>query len=118
VDILTDDPDYRDLKVPVTVVKRGRHRLTASPEQVKLHAASCLVLLRDSDNEPVVIDGVESDDPALVCRWANGANRLATIRIGVRQEAVTAGEAHGLVRVHLSKPVRETLTIPVTRVPE
>jgi hypothetical protein len=118
VDILTDDPDYRDLKVPVTVVKRGRQRLTASPEQVTLHAASCLVLLRDGDNAPVVIDGVESDDPALVCQWARGANRLATVRIGVRREAVTRGEAHGLVRVHVSKPVAETLTIPVTRVPE
>jgi hypothetical protein len=124
LDILTDDPDYRDLKVPVTVVKRPRQRLTASPEQVTLHKAagpaapSCLVVLRDGDNEPVVIDGVESDDPALVCRWSSGANRLATIRIGVRQEVVAAGETHGLVRVHIRKPVPQTITIPVTRLPE
>jgi hypothetical protein len=122
VDILTDDPDYRDLKVPVTVVKRARQRLAASPDQVTLRAPagqampSRLVVVRDGGNEPVVVEGVETDDPALVCQWASGPNRLATVRIGVRREAVTAGEAHGVVRVHISKPVRETLTIPVTRV--
>jgi hypothetical protein len=124
VDILTNDPDYRDLKVPVTVVKRGRQRLTASPDQVTLHAPagraapSCLVVVRDGDNEPVLVEGVQTDDPALVCQWSREPNHLATVRIGVRREAGTAGEAHGLVRVQVSKPVRATITIPVARVPE
>jgi hypothetical protein len=121
VDIITDDPDYGDLKVPVTVVKKSRQRLSAVPNQLTLRAAaaarsvpSWVVLVRDSSNEPVVVEGVESSDSAFVCHWAAGPNNLATIRISVRREAITNGEAHGVVRVRVSKPVRETVTIPVT----
>jgi hypothetical protein len=125
VDIITDDPDYRDLKVPVTVVKRSRQRLTAAPNQVSLRVAadqaapSRIVLLRDSDNEPVIVQDVEADNSALVCQWVKGPNNLATIRISVNREAVSkGGEIHGIVRVRVSKPLSETITIPVTCVPE
>jgi hypothetical protein len=75
-------------------------------------------VVRDADNEPVLVEAVQTDDPALICQWSREPNHLATVRIGVRREAVTNGEAHALVRVQISKPVRATIPIPVTRVPE
>src|SRR5205823_6646226 len=71
----TDDPEYQDLKVPVTVVKRSRQRLAATPSEVTLTAPpgqpvpSRIVLVRDGDGQGVVIDRVEADDPAVLCQW-------------------------------------------------
>jgi hypothetical protein len=102
------------------VVKRSRPRLAASPNQVTLRAAagqalpSRVVLLRDRENEPVEVEGLQVDNPALVCQWAKGPNNLATIRISAGRAAAKGDEVRGEVRVQVGKPVRETVTIPVT----
>lgn len=120
VDLVTDDPTYRDLRVPLTVVKRGRQRLAAAPNPVALFAApgqevpSRVVLVRDADDQPVVVGRVEADDPAVTCRWAPGPNRLATVKVHVDRSRVRGGSLQTAIHVHISKPVEETLTVPVT----
>jgi hypothetical protein len=120
LDIFTDDPMYRDLRVPVTIVKRPRQRLTVQPREVSLTAPvgaaapSRLVLLSDSDDGAIEIDRVTTADPALVCQWTRGPNNMATVRISVDRSRVQSEEFHGSVQIHVRKPVEQTLVIPVT----
>jgi hypothetical protein len=120
VDILTDDPAYRDLHVPLTVVKRGRQRFAAEPGTVALSAPagrevpSRIVRIRDREDQPVVIEQITADDPAITCRWAQGPNNLATIRVIVDRARLKGGSLQSQIHVLFGGPARETLTIPVT----
>jgi hypothetical protein len=120
LDILTDDPTYADLRVPLTVVKRERHRLSAEPNVVALRAAagadvaSGLVLVRDAEDQPVVVEEVTADDPALRCRWAQGPNRLATVKVRAERGRAGGTMLRTAIHIHISKPAGEVLTVPVT----
>jgi hypothetical protein len=120
LDIVTDDPVYRDLRVPLTVVKRGRQRLAAEPGAVTLFAPagheipSRIVRVRDSEDQPVMIEQIVADDPAITCRWAQGPNNLATVRVIVDRARLKGGSLQSQIHVHISNPTHETLTIPVT----
>jgi hypothetical protein len=119
VAIYTDDLGYRELKVPVTVVKRSRQRVTAAPGEVRLVAPagqaipSRIVLLRDREGQPVVIEKIDAEDPAVVCTWASGPNAMATLRVRVERSRLRGPELQTTVHVHLSKPVADVLAIPV-----
>lgn len=117
--IATDDPVYRELRVPVSVVKRSRQSVSAAPAQVELTiprgqpAPSRVVILRAGHgDEEVVVERVETDNPALRCRWVRGPGKMATLRVGVDhtrvQDVLTSA-----VRVYISKPAATVLTIPV-----
>jgi hypothetical protein len=120
VDLVTDDTAYRTLKVPVTIVKRGRERVTASPEEVTLHGdrgqpvASQLLRVRDSASEGVVVERVTADDPALTCTWAAGPNTMATVKIQVDRARIAGSTLKSSIHIEVSKPERRTLTVPVT----
>jgi hypothetical protein len=120
LDLVTDDPTYAILRVPLTVVKRARQRLSATPNPVLLRAAageavaSRIVLVRDMGDQAVVVDRVTADDPALTCRWAQGPNQLATVKVQVERIRVTGAELHSAIHVHISKPTAEVLVVPVT----
>lgn len=116
--ILTDDPDYRELRVPVTVTMRPRAGVTATPASVTLTiprgqpAPSRRVLLRGENEQEVIVERIESDNPALKCNWAAGPGKMATLKVSV--DASRAGELlRATVRVHVSKPVPGVVTIPV-----
>lgn len=116
----TDDPQYTELRVPVTVVKRSRQALAISPSQLQVEvpsgqkAASKLVILRDRENRPVVVEGVACDDPAVDCQWATNGGAVATVRVTVARSRAQAPAGDAEVRVTVSSPVRETLTVPVS----
>jgi hypothetical protein len=118
--IVTDDAEYRDLKVPLIVVKRSRQRLAATPSQVTLTAPpgqpapSRIILVRDNDDQGVVIDKVEADDPAVICQWAPGPNAMATVKIRVDRTRVRGNSLQAIVQVHVSKPQPDVLLIPVS----
>ena len=118
--IFTDDPVYRELRVPVTVIKRPRQGVSASPAAVNLAAPqgrpypSRVVLLR-AEGE-VQVERVEADDPAVTCRWARGPGKMATVRIAV-DHARAGGPLRTAVRVHVSKPAASVVTIPVLCTP-
>lgn len=120
VSIDTDDPAYRDLQVPVTVVRRARQHVAAVPAAVTWQAPAGeplparLVLVRGADDRPVQVERVEADDPALVCQWAPGPGNQATVKLRVDRSRMTGDSLQGVVRVQVSQPERQTLTIPVT----
>jgi hypothetical protein len=119
VTICTGDTEYSDLRVPITIIKNARLRLAALPNQVSLTAdpgaplPAQLVRLRDRDNQEVIIDRIDTDSFAITCRWAPGPDTMATLKIMVDRQLVKNGTLQSAVHVHVSKPVQETVTIPV-----
>jgi hypothetical protein len=120
VEIFTDDPLYRDLKVPVRIVKRCRQRFTAMPAEVSLTAPrgqpipSKIVLIRGSEDGSIEIERLTPSNPAIGCTWAHGPGANATLRITVDRTCLTGDGLRGNVQVQISKPVAGTLTIPVS----
>jgi Protein of unknown function (DUF1573) len=120
VSLFTDDATYRDLRVPVTVVKRPRQRLAATPSRVTLTVPrqgavpSQLLRIRDGNDEDVEVARVTADDPAILSQWSQGANRVATVKLGVDRKQLPNGTPGGAVHIHIRKPVVETLTVPLT----
>ena len=120
VAIYTNDPDYRELKVPVTVVKQAPHRLTVTPGRVDLLASagqavpSRVVLVRSSDKEAVVIETLTADHPAIKCRWTSGPGTMATVKITADRALLTEESLQSAVQIKIARPVAETLTVPVS----
>jgi hypothetical protein len=120
VAILTDDSGYRELTVPVTVVKRPKQAVTASPGTVSLSAArgqpvaSRIILLRPAGDAAVAVERVEADDPAVVCTWAAGPDRCATLKVSIDRAKLPADGLRSAIHVHISKSASETITVPVT----
>jgi hypothetical protein len=111
--IYTSDPVYRELKVAVTVVTRVRQRVTAAPAEVTLTTGPRLVRLRDAQDQPVAVESVTAEDPGVVCSWAAGPDHQATLKLQPDRARLPEGGLRTRVRVQLSGPVREVLTIPV-----
>jgi Protein of unknown function (DUF1573) len=107
----TDDPDYAELKVPVTIIREAKRQTTAAPSKVTLVAGgSALVQLRDADGRPVKVEAAEASHKALTCRWAAGPGALATLRVGLDRGQWDGGELTGEVRVRANG---QALVIPV-----
>ena len=117
--IYTTDPDFRELKVPVTVFKKERLTVSATPDSVMLTVAkdqplpSTLIRLRGPEDETIQIDHVEADHPALRCTWATGPNNMATIKIAFDRSKFEGEIVKSAVRVYVAKPTPQLLTIPV-----
>lgn len=120
VSIYTDDREYAELRVPVTVVKRARNRVVARPAEVSLVAPpgqpvpSRIVLLEHAEHEAVVVAGVDTDNPAVTCRWAAGPGTMTTLRIMVDRSRVSGTELRTTLRVHLARPTPQDVLIPVS----
>ena len=120
ISIYTTDPSYPELKVPVTVVKRARQRLGVLPGEVTLvvaagqPGASRVVLVRDKNNEAVMVERVEVGDPAVVCQSAPGPGAMATVKIRVEHDKVQGPTLQTTVHVYVSKPETQEVTIPVS----
>lgn len=116
--ICTSDPLYAELKVPFTIVKRPRRLVSAAPAAVVLSESAeqplpaRIVLLSARDDRPVRIERVESDHPAVECRWAHGPGQQATLKIRVDRKQISGARLSAAVHVRLSQPA-ETLVIPV-----
>jgi hypothetical protein len=114
LEMTSDDSEYRIMRVAVTVVKRPKKRLTAVPDPVRLEGpASRLIVIRDSDDLPVLIDDVTADSPALICQWSKGENKAATVKVRVDSKGNQEGKLTSAIHVHVSKPIPTILTIPV-----
>jgi hypothetical protein len=120
VSVYTDDPLYKHLQIPVTVVRRSRPRFAVEPARVEIHAPaggsppSPLLQVRDVRGEAVVIQAVTADDPAVQCRWAKGPGNLATVRVQIDRGRLAGPALETNLHVRLAGPVAETLTVPVT----
>jgi hypothetical protein len=117
VSLFTNDPGYQEIKVPVSIVKRPRQRLSAAPSRIELPlrpgVSSRMVLIRDRDNQEVEVEAVSADNPAISCRWAKGPGTMSSVRIQVDPERIQNSNEGITVRVQVAKPVRQTLLIPL-----
>src|SRR5262249_7640622 len=116
----TDDPEYRELRIPVRVIKKAASTgVQASPGSVTLRfakeqtSASSLLRLKDADDRQVVVEKAESDHPSIACKWASGPGSMATLRVTVDLSKANAAGV-GVVTVKLKGPVAETVLIPVS----
>jgi hypothetical protein len=110
LNIYTDDPNYRQLQVPITLLKANRPDVSATPEQVEITGAgSQLVRLRATGDKAVRIEKADADHPGIKCTWATGPGNDATLRIS------TTSPHAGIVsvRVQLAQPAGEVVTVPV-----
>jgi hypothetical protein len=111
--IYTNDPLYRELRVAVTLIQRSSQRVVATPAEVTLSRGPRLVRLRDAQDQAVVIESATADDPAIVCSWAAGPENQATLQLQPDRAKLRDDPIHATVRVQLSQPLREVVTIPV-----
>ncbi len=124
--IHTDDERYRELRIPVAVIKKPKQRFSASPASVALVASrgqptpSRLVQIRDPQNQVVAIERVLSDHAAVSCDYAREpqvdqkvAQPVGVVRITVDGRKLAGNELNSQVKVYLKQQV-EPLTIPVT----
>lgn len=91
--IRTDDPDYPQLAVPLTVVRVDDPPVRAIPEEVRLGRTgprSVLVRLRPRDERPVKVRDIVLSHPDLECTWAPGPGPLATLRVRLKENARVA----------------------------
>ncbi len=116
IQIILRDPDYGEIRVPVTVVRHATKRFLLTPEEAKLElqpgkAASVMILLRDHNGQAVEIEKAECSDPALTCRFASGAFPTAAVKIMAAKGSSPARSSS--VRVQIKSPVAQTVVIPV-----
>jgi hypothetical protein len=116
--IFTSDPEYPELRVPVTVVKQSRASVSAAPAEVRWTAdagslPARVVLLRGANGQDVTVERVECDDPAVRCTFAKGPGEMATLRVQVDRARLADGGLHAAMRVRLTRPAGEEVTIPL-----
>jgi hypothetical protein len=119
VSIYTDNAGYAELKVPVTIDKAGQERVTATPPEAVLGATAGqapparVILLRDFENQAVLVEKITADDPAIVCTWAAGPGNMATLKLRCDVDKLTQRPLRSAVHIQVNQPVAQTITIPV-----
>lgn len=112
--ILTEDPAYPELRIPVQVTKRSSSNLRVSPDSLVIRLApgqsrgSILATLRNPSGM-VHIEKVVCDHPGIQVKWSEAPGPVATIRI--TSTATESGAA--MLQVHLADPKGESLNLPV-----
>jgi hypothetical protein len=116
--LLTDDPAYGELRVPVRVLKRPAGGVIVDPESVAVRFAagqteiSTLAQLRAAEGKPVGVAAAESDHPGVTVKWSEGSGAVAVVRVTVT-EAASAQPGTCKVRVKLAEPAGQEVVIPV-----
>jgi hypothetical protein len=117
--IVTNDDLYRELRIPITVIKQARNRVSASPSTLEIAAASGqalpapTIVLRDTLDELVRIDSITADSPALHCRWASGPGNSSTLRVQVDRSRFEGDSLESHITIKLLSPRSEPLVIPI-----
>jgi hypothetical protein len=117
--LLTDDPQYAELRIPVRILKRSAGNVVAAPESVAVRFSadetefSTLVQLRSLDGKPFGVGGVECDHPGVKLKWSTGASALAAIRVTVT-EAACGQAGNSTVRVKVADQPGQEVVIPVS----
>jgi hypothetical protein len=117
VSIWTDDAEYREIRIPVLILRQPNKQVAWTPDEVIFHLqpgqpSSQLVQIRSLTTEPVRLVSAVSDHPAVQVKFPQESSRITAVRISLSPASVsTSGTA--LVRLQLSEPRPETLSIPV-----
>jgi hypothetical protein len=119
VTITTDDPDYREIKLPVTIDRTPKRAVIASPNRVTVvPGGTALIQLRSGGGEPVQVETVESSSPALTCHWAAGPGDRATARIALDRAKWDGRPFSGEMRVRFKSPTGDSVIVPVSVRPD
>jgi hypothetical protein len=119
IDIYTADAEYGHLQVPVVVTRPPPQRYSALPQEVHIAGPaggtfpSRLVVISDARDEPVTIDSIKTDNPAIKCRWARGPGNFATMKIQVDPDQFASRQLDSTITVEIAGTPREIVTIPV-----
>jgi hypothetical protein len=116
--IFSSDPEYAELRVPVTVVKRSRSAVSATPAEVSVPCnggplPARVVLLRSAADQDVEVASIECDDPAVRCTFAKGPGNMSTLRVRIDAKQMAAEGVHSVLRIKLASPAGAALTVPV-----
>jgi len=116
--LLTDDPVYPELRVPVRISKRAAGSVSATPESVAMRFAagqtelSTLVQLRAMDGKRIEIATVQSDLPGVTAKGSEGSGAVAVVRVTVTESAAKqTGSCN--IRVKFAQPAGQEVVIPV-----
>ena len=117
LDIYTDDPHYRHFQVPITLLRAATSTATPTPDiaRIALGASgvgSTLVRLRSTDEQPLAIDRIEANHPALKCTCVAGPGNDATLKIQVDAKQLGSAPLPDVV-VHFREPAMQTIRVPV-----
>lgn len=116
--ILTDDPDYGEIRVPLQIIKRSAKEVQASPDELSLRftadqkTVSGIVRLKDGEDREVIVEKAEADHPSISTKHVPGPGKMSTLRISVHADPAS-GHGEGIVRVTLKSPEPKVVVIPV-----
>jgi hypothetical protein len=114
VHVFTDDRDYEELQIPVTVTKGKRAAVQTVPERPRVRLSggaatgSVLVRLRSVSGEAVRVSEVKADQPSAKCTWAAGPGNDATVRVQLPREITS-----NTVELRVLLEGNESVTVPV-----
>jgi uncharacterized protein DUF1573 len=117
VQILSNDPDYREMRIPITVVRTDKKRFEVAPGQLTLdfkagnQETNATVLIRDYESQSVEIEQVECEDPALSAQPTTGVRQTASVRVIINPGQTPA--RWSTLRIYLKQPVAHTVTVPI-----
>jgi Protein of unknown function (DUF1573) len=118
--IFTDDPAYRQLQMPVRVIKQARSALSVGPRELSFAKTANgsyparLVRIWSAADAPVDVVRAYADHDALTCTWAAGPGNQATIKVVVDRRRLVEGEhLRSAIYIEVRAPVSEVATIPV-----
>jgi hypothetical protein len=117
VTIVTDDPQFTELRVPIHVQIRELSNVQVHPDRITFHLesgqtpASQVIQLRNREGN-IEIESVESTDPRISVVWTKNARPVAIIRVRCesnQQEHI----GHATLRVRL-RTNSEELSVPIS----
>ncbi len=117
--LTSDDPTYREMKVPLTVIKRDGKQTTASPGKLFLDSnlgtpiAAKIIRLTKSGPDAVMVQKVETSHPAFQCTWANGPGESATLRVLMDEKLLLKGETNTILTVYFKDAKEQKVQIPI-----
>ncbi len=117
--LYTDDVEYRELKVPVSIIK-GVSRATVTPSRLRVAlsrtkpvAPSVLIVRSPDASQKVKIKDVLTNHPAVRCQWDSAAKTVTKVRLTVDPKQLTSGGFQTSVQIILSEPSSSVLTVRV-----
>lgn len=118
VTLITDDAEYPRLVIPVTVTRKPTARFTATPMALQFsregseRTPSKLITLRDALGQPLHIERLEADHPALTAEVVKQETGYAVVRVTVDRGKTAQAPDVVRLRVWLAEQP-QPVSIPV-----
>lgn len=112
--LTTNDVTYPELRIPVSIHKKGRGIVRAYPEEVTIDPMSKneRILIRRTDGKPIQIANCELDDSGFTFTWSKGLDVVATVVVKA-PDRTRKGSGRAKLRIKFEDPAGETIVVPV-----